>query len=116
MNRGFHWQADATACAPAKAEDSTMTSNRPTECFVYITLPGARAAVTAGRFVLEQIPSGDALGRFVYGRSYLGNPDAVEIDPIELKLSDQTYESVRLIGVFGALDRKSTRPELQSLR
>src|ERR1039457_1880192 len=103
MNRGFHWQADATACAPAKAEDSTMPSNRPTECFVYITLPGARAAVTAGRFVLEQIPSGDALGRFVYGRSYLGNPDAVEIDPIELKLSDQTYESVRLIGVFGAL-------------
>jgi serine/threonine-protein kinase HipA len=80
-----------------------MTSNRPTECFVYITLPGARAAVTAGRFVLEQIPSGDALGRFVYGRSYLGNPDAVEIDPIELKLSDQTYETVRMKGVFGAL-------------
>jgi serine/threonine-protein kinase HipA len=80
-----------------------MISSRPTECFVYITLPGAHAAVTAGRFVLEQTPSGDALGRFVYGRSYLGNPDAVEIDPIELKLSDQTYETVRLNGVFGAL-------------
>jgi serine/threonine-protein kinase HipA len=80
-----------------------MISNHPTECFVYITLPGARAAVTAGRFVLEQTPSGDALGRFIYGRSYLANPDAVEIDPIELKLSDQTYETVRLNGVFGAL-------------
>ena len=80
-----------------------MTSSRPTECFVYITLPGAGTAVTAGRFVLEQTPSGEALGRFVYGRSYLANPDAVEIDPIELKLSDQTYETVRLNGVFGAL-------------
>ncbi|MGA9667736.1 MAG: type II toxin-antitoxin system HipA family toxin [Terracidiphilus sp.] len=80
-----------------------MTSSRSTECFVYITLPGAREAVTAGRFVLEQTPSGDALGRFVYGRSYLANPNAVEIDPIELKLSDQTYETVRMNGVFGAL-------------
>ncbi len=80
-----------------------MTSNRPTECFVYITLPGARTAVTAGRFVLEQTSGGDALGRFVYGRSYLANPDAVEIDPVELKLSDRTYEAVRLNGVFGAL-------------
>jgi serine/threonine-protein kinase HipA len=80
-----------------------MTSSRPKECFIYITLPGARTAVTAGRFVLEQTRSGEALGRFVYGRSYLANPDAVEIDPIELKLSDQTYETVRLNGVFGAL-------------
>jgi serine/threonine-protein kinase HipA len=80
-----------------------MTSNRPTECFVYITLPGARGAVTAGRFVLEQTPSGDALGRFVYGRSYLANPAAEEIDPIELRLSDQTYETTRLNGVFGAI-------------
>jgi len=80
-----------------------MTSKRPTECFVYITLPGARAAVTAGRFVLEQTPNGDPLGRFVYGRSYLANSDAVEIDPIELKLSEETYQTVRLSGVFGAL-------------
>ncbi len=80
-----------------------MTSSRSTECFVYITPPGEREAVTAGRFVLEQTPSGDALGRFVYGRTYLANPNAVEIDPIELKLSDQTYETVRMNGVFGAL-------------
>ncbi len=80
-----------------------MTSSRPPECFVYITLPGAHAAVTAGRFVLQPTPSGDALGRFVYGRSYLENPEAVEIDPVELKLSERTYETTHLNGVFGAL-------------
>jgi serine/threonine-protein kinase HipA len=53
-----------------------MTSSRAIECFVYITLPGARAAVTAERFVLEQTPKGDALGRFVYGRSSQVQPDA----------------------------------------
>jgi serine/threonine-protein kinase HipA len=80
-----------------------MISKRSNECFVYITLPGAREAVTAGRFVLEQTPDGVPIGRFVYGRSYLDNPNAVEIDPVELKLSTQTYETVRLNGVFGAI-------------
>ena len=82
-----------------------MTSKlpTPTECFVYITLPGTRVAVTAGRFVLEQTPNGDPVGRFVYGRSYLENPDAVEIDPVELKLSGATYETARLNGLFGAI-------------
>jgi serine/threonine-protein kinase HipA len=80
-----------------------MTSKRPTECFVYITLPGAREAITAGKFVLSETPIGDPIGQFVYGRSYLANRDAVEIDPVELKLSDQTYETVLLNGVFGAI-------------
>ncbi len=73
------------------------------ECYVYITLPGQISSVTAGRYVLEKTPRGDALGRFVYGRTYLKNPDAVEFDPIELKLSTRTYETTRLNGVFGAL-------------
>ena len=73
------------------------------ECFVYITLPGQVSAVTAGRFVLDKNARGDALGRFVYGRSYLENQDAVEFDPVELKLSTRTYETARLNGVFGAL-------------
>jgi hypothetical protein len=46
---------------------------------------------------------GRALGRFVYGQSYLKNPEAVPIDPIELKLSNTTYSTVHLKGVFGAL-------------
>ena len=73
------------------------------QCFVYITLPGKVSAVTAGKFVLDQTSSGNPLGRFVYGQTYLKNPDAVPIDPMELKLSSTTYNTVRLKGVFGAL-------------
>jgi serine/threonine-protein kinase HipA len=81
-----------------------MTSKtQATECFVYITLPGQTEPVTAGRFVLTKSRDDQPLGRFVYGKSYLARNDAVEIDPVELKLSDETYETVRLGGVFGAL-------------
>lgn len=80
-----------------------ISKTPPSECFVYITLPGQVSAVTAGRFVLDRNARGDALGRFVYGRSYLENQDAVEFDPVELKLSTRTYETVQLNGVFGAL-------------
>ena len=74
-----------------------------TECYVYITLPGASTFVTAGRFVLEPNRSGVPIGRFVYGRSYLANPDAVPIDPIDLKLAGTTCHTTALNGVFGAL-------------
>ena len=80
-----------------------MTSSAVSECFVYITLPGEVAPITAGRFVLDKNRTGIPLGRFVYGRSYLENLRAVPIDPVELKLSRNTYETVRLNGVFGAL-------------
>jgi serine/threonine-protein kinase HipA len=79
-----------------------MTSERG-ECFVYLTLPGQTSAVTAGRFVLSTGRKGDPLGRFVYGKSYLADPRAVAIDPLELKLLGRTYETTRLNGVFGAL-------------
>ena len=80
-----------------------MSSNSLQECFVYITLPGKVSAITAGKFVLDQTGLGVPLGRFVYGQSYLKNPEAVSIDPIELKLSNTTYSNVHLKGVFGAL-------------
>lgn len=80
-----------------------MTSKGNTECFVYITLPGHAESVTAGRFQLAKDRRGNALGRFVYGQSYLSRGDAVSIDPVELKLSGETYETGRLNGVFGAL-------------
>lgn len=73
------------------------------EAFVYLMLPGTTAFVTAGRFVLATDRAGVPFGRFVYGRSYLGRSNAVPIDPIELPLSDQTYETTRLNGLFGAL-------------
>jgi hypothetical protein len=81
-----------------------MTSDgTATECFVYITLPGETKPVTAGRFVQERQRSGLTLGRFVYGRRYLARPDSVAFDPVELKLSDRTYDTIALGGVFGAL-------------
>jgi serine/threonine-protein kinase HipA len=82
-----------------------MTS-RPTdvaECFVYMTLPGETDAVTAGRFALTASRQGVTTGRFVYGRSYLARPKAVEIDPVELKLSSRNYETVLMKGMFGGL-------------
>jgi serine/threonine-protein kinase HipA len=88
----------------ARAQVSTVTSKRSSsECFVYITLPGQVSAVTAGRFVLTKNARGDALGQFVYRDKYLQDPQAVEIDPIELKLVKRTYQTALLNGVFGAL-------------
>src|ERR1700692_3771214 len=67
-----------------------MTSKQSTECYVYITLPGETESVTAGRFELSKDRRGNALGRFVYGKSYLARANVVAIDPIELKLSGAT--------------------------
>lgn len=81
-----------------------MTSSAQTsECFVYITLPGQTSAVTAGRYELATHRNGIQMGRFVYGKQYLARPDRVEFDPVELKLTEKTYETTGLKGVFGAL-------------
>ncbi|MCD8517953.1 MAG: HipA N-terminal domain-containing protein [Burkholderiaceae bacterium] len=81
-----------------------MTSKeRVPECFVYITLPGQTEQVTAGRFVVTTDRTATPVGRFVYGRRYRERPDAVELDPVELKLSGQTYTTTALQGVFGVL-------------
>lgn len=73
------------------------------ECFVYITLPGETDAVTAGRFALTAGRQGVTTGRFVYGRSYLARPNAVEIDPVELRLGSRNFDTVLMKGMFGAL-------------
>ena len=73
------------------------------ECFVYITLPGQAIFTTAGKFVMDQTRQGRPLGRFIYGKTYLANDAAVPIDPIELKLTDTTYETQAHKGLFGAL-------------
>lgn len=80
-----------------------MSSETSHECFVYITLPGATEPVTCGRFALDTNRHGVPEGRFVYGRSYLARPDAVPLDPVELKLTDGTSTTNALNGVFGAL-------------
>jgi serine/threonine-protein kinase HipA len=98
------------------------------ECFVYVTLPDTTTPVTAGRFELSTDRRGTPLGRFVYARTYIARSDAVPLDPIELKLSSRTYETVALKGVFGALrdagpdywgrcviERHAGKPELNEL-
>ena len=78
-----------------------MTSER--ECFVYIVPPGATEFVTAGRFRVSAGPTGDPVGAFVYGRRYRERAEAVELDPVELRLSGRVYETARMEGFFGAI-------------
>jgi len=73
------------------------------ELFVYVMLPGETSFVTAGRFELSSDRLGNPRGRFVYGRRYLERADAVALDPLELKLESDTFETFRLKGLFGAL-------------
>lgn len=81
-----------------------MISKSPQqEAYVYLTLPGQIAPVTAGRFVVAEDRHGVALGRFVYGKNYLERKDAVAIDTVELKLATGTFETTALQGIFGAL-------------
>lgn len=80
-----------------------MTSESAKECYVYLTLPGQTEPVTAGRYTLTTNRRGDVQGLFVYGRSYLERPDAVPLDPVELKLSPRRYTTSAMGGVFGAL-------------
>ncbi|MBA3563784.1 MAG: HipA N-terminal domain-containing protein, partial [Gammaproteobacteria bacterium] len=78
-----------------------MTSER--ECFVYIVLPGETEFVTAGRFRLHETPQGATVGEFIYGRSYRERANAVELDPVELRLQPGTFETARRGGLFGAI-------------
>ncbi|MCZ6859002.1 MAG: HipA domain-containing protein [Alphaproteobacteria bacterium] len=76
--------------------------NSKAECYVYIVPPGGTEFVTAGRFRLEPV-SPSFVGTFVYGRNYRERKDAVELDPVELRLTDRTYETARMDGFFGAI-------------
>jgi serine/threonine-protein kinase HipA len=80
-----------------------MTSERTRECFVHVVLPGETAFVPAARFQLTVDRMGSAVGRLVYGRSYLAHRSAVPIDPVELPLAAGTFETRGLDGLFGAL-------------
>lgn len=77
-----------------------MTSNR--DCYVYVVPPGETAFVTAGRFETAT-EDGATIGRFVYGRRYRERPNAVELDPVELRLAQGVFETARMDGFFGAI-------------
>ena len=72
------------------------------EAFVWIHLPGEEAPTLAGRIRHEGTPGG-AVGRFVYGKSYLANPAAVAIDPFALPLREEEFATALLGGHFSAL-------------
>lgn len=78
-----------------------MTSEQT--CFVYIVLPNTTEFVTAARFRVLQTRDGMNVGELVYGKKYLARSDAVEIDPVELRLGGQKYETARMNGFFGAI-------------
>ena len=78
-----------------------MTSDH--ECYVYIVPPGETAFVTAGRFRLKKTREGNTAGEFIYGRSYRERADAVELDPVELRLQPGTFETAKMGGFFGAI-------------
>lgn len=75
-----------------------MTTSDEPGCYVYIQLPGSMDVVTCGRFVQK-----DGIGQFVYGRNYLSNPHAVELEKFALSLRAGTFTTAKLGGIFGAL-------------
>ena len=78
-----------------------MTADR--ECRVSIALPGSTRFSSAGRLQLSRTEDGLDRCRFRYSRRYLERPDAVELDPLELRLSSKVYETSRENGNFGAI-------------
>ena len=86
--------------------------SREESCFVYMQLPLSTEPVVCGRFVREQLASGDYLGRFVYGRRYRSNPMAVPIDPVHLPLSGETYRRWCLPECSG---RSATRHQMRGV-
>lgn len=76
-----------------------MISNR-FERIVFIELPDERQPVPAGLFSLD---TELGVGTFQYGRRYLERPDAIAIDPVNLPLSDQEYQTRKNGGIFGIL-------------
>ncbi len=71
--------------------------------FVHVVPPGETNSVVAGRFRVSRTGTGIPRGEFVYGRSWLRRPNAVELDPGELVLGEGVRETVRLGGFCGAI-------------
>lgn len=76
------------------------------EVWVWSWLPGDVHPTLAGRFSHTRLPGGAPpryRGEFVYGRSFLRNPNALPLEPVHLRLVDRPYETATLEGFFGPL-------------
>ena len=78
-----------------------MTSDR--QAYVYVQLPGTLTTVPAALLKVEQLRDGTYVGRFRYGDRYLRRKDAVEFDPFQLPLGNETHEFTKLKGIPGAV-------------
>lgn len=56
------------------------------ECYVDVVLPAQTTFVTARRFTLRSDRQWEAVDTFVYSRRRHQQPDAVELDPLQLRL------------------------------
>lgn len=57
----------------------------------------------AGRLRVSITPDGSPLGEFVYGHSYLNRPEAVALDPVQLRLGERVRKTRSSDGLFGAI-------------
>lgn len=73
-----------------------MTSDQ----FVHVALPGRTEYVVAGRVRMYTTSDGEKLCQFVYGRSYLSRREAVDLDPVQLKLTRRVRDTNGLFGVL----------------
>jgi len=71
--------------------------------YVHVALPGRTDFVVAGRFRVSGTDRDGPLGEFVYERSYLTRRGAVELDPVQLRLTEHVRRTRSCHGLFGAL-------------
>jgi serine/threonine-protein kinase HipA len=74
------------------------------EAYVWVYLPGDTRPTVCGLYTHAPTAAGTPVGTFVYGRSYLANPDRIPLDPVALPLRPMTFSTTVLNGVFGAIN------------
>jgi len=79
------------------------------ECFVYIQLPTSHELTTLGRLVWEKAGNSN-VGRFVYGKTYLENPNSIALDPFNIPLENRTFECTTNDGIHGPI--RDASPDL----
>ncbi len=67
--------------------------------YVYMHLPAAGQFVPAGILDISQ-DAGGLLSEFRYGHRYLERPNAIPLDPLQLPLTGQIFQTTGLFGAF----------------